>query len=153
MVQLILIRLTNISSSPKLSDLDRLKNSKISLILQIFRENLPYPFYSVSFLKWAICSCTIIFDEQLEWVYWTGVSLWRVNLSHTSRSEVHNCNTRNRGRLHIPLCRTAAGQGAFTFRGERLWNSLQDEFQSITNLDVFKVVKIKLHILRVFLEN
>ena len=32
-------------------------------------ENLPYPFYSVSFLKWAICSCTIIFDEQLEWVY------------------------------------------------------------------------------------
>ena len=26
-----------------------------------------------------------------------------------TRSEVHNCNTRNRGRLHIPLCRTAAG--------------------------------------------
>ena len=24
-------------------------------------------------------------------------------------SEVHNCNTRNRNRLHIPLCRTAAG--------------------------------------------
>ena len=46
----------------------------------------------------------------------------------------------------MPLCRTAAGQGAFTLRGQRLWNSLPDEFQSITNLDVFKV-KIKLHIL------
>ena len=31
-------------------------------------------------------------------------------------------------------------------------NSLPDEFQSITNLDVFKV-KIKQHFLRVFLEN
>ena len=54
-----------------------------------------------------------------------------------TRSEVHNCNTRNRDRLHIPLCRTAAGQRAFTVRGQKLWNSLPDEFQSITNLDVF----------------
>ena len=69
-----------------------------------------------------------------------------------TRSEVHNCNTRNRDRLHIPLRRTAAGQRAFTFRGQKLWNSLPDEFQSITNLDVFKV-KIKQHFLRVFLEN
>ena len=61
-----------------------------------------------------------------------------------TRSKVHNCNTRNRDRLHIPLCRMAAGQRAFTFRGQRLWNSLPDEFQSITNLDVFKV-KIKQH--------
>ena len=53
---------------------------------------------------------------------------------------------------HIPLCRTAAGQREFTFRGQRLWNSLPDEFQSITNLAVFKV-KIKQHFLRVFLEN
>jgi len=71
-----------------------------------------------------------------------------------TRSQVHNCNTslRNRDRLHIPLCRTAAGQRALTFRGQKLWNSLPDEFQSITNLDVFKV-KIKQHFLRVFLEN
>ncbi|CAH3032044.1 unnamed protein product [Pocillopora meandrina] len=51
---------------------------------------------------------------------------------------------KNRDRLHIPLCRTAAGLRAFTFRGQKLWNSLPDEFQSITNLDVFKV-KIKQH--------
>ena len=54
-----------------------------------------------------------------------------------TRSEVHNCNTRNRR--------------AFIFRGQKLWNSLPDEFQSITNLDVFKV-KIKQHFLRVFLK-
>ena len=52
----------------------------------------------------------------------------------------------------VPLCRTAAGQRAFTFRGQKLWNSLPDEFQSITNLHLFKV-KIKHHFLRVFLEN
>ena len=52
----------------------------------------------------------------------------------------------------MPLCRTAAGQRTFTFRGEKLWNNLPDEFQSITNLDEFKV-KIKQHFLRVFLEN
>ena len=68
------------------------------------------------------------------------------------KPEVDNRNIRNRDRLHIPLCRTAAGQRAFTFRGQRLWNGLPDEFQSITNLDVFKV-KIKQHLLRVFLEN
>ena len=69
-----------------------------------------------------------------------------------TRSEVHNCNTRNRDRLQIPLCRTAVGQCAFTFRGQKLWNSLQDEFQSITNFDVFKA-KIKQHFLTEFLEN
>ena len=67
-------------------------------------------------------------------------------------SEVHNCNTSNRDRLHIPLSRTAAGSRAFTFRGQKLWNSSPDEFMSITNLDVFKV-KIKQNFLRVFLEN
>ena len=67
-----------------------------------------------------------------------------------TRSEVLNCNTRNRDRLHIPLCMTAAGQRAFSFRGQKLWNSLPDEFPS--NLDVFKV-KIKQYFLRVFLEN
>jgi len=46
----------------------------------------------------------------------------------------------------------SAGERAFTFRGQKLWNSLPVEFQSITNLDVFKV-KIKQHFLRVFLEN
>ena len=54
-----------------------------------------------------------------------------------TRLEVYNCSIRNRERLHIPLCRTAAGQRAFTVRGQKLWNSLPDEFQSITNLDVF----------------
>ena len=43
-----------------------------------------------------------------------------------TRSEVHNCNTRNRDCLHMPLCRTAAGKRAFTF--QKLWNSLPDEF-------------------------
>ena len=52
-----------------------------------------------------------------------------------TRSEVHNRNTTYKDRLHIPLCRTAAGQRAFTFRGQRLWNNLPDKIQSIITLE------------------
>ena len=45
-----------------------------------------------------------------------------------TRLKVHNCNTRNRDRLHIPLCRMAASQRTFTLRGQKLWNSLQTSF-------------------------
>ena len=69
-----------------------------------------------------------------------------------SLSEVKPDRECTRDRLQIPLCRTAAGQRAFIFRGQKLWNSFPDELQSITNLDVFKV-KIEQHFLRVFLEN
>ena len=58
-------------------------------------------------------------------------------------SEMHHCKSRNSERLYIARCRTAAGQRAFTFRGQKLWNSLPDEFQSITNLDVFKAKIIR----------
>ena len=58
-----------------------------------------------------------------------------------TRSEVHNRNTRYKDPLHIPLCRTAAGQRAFNFRGQRLWNSLPDEIQSINTLKT----KLKQH--------
>ena len=37
---------------------------------------------------------------------------------------------------NIPLCGMAIGQRALTFRGQKLWNSLPDEFQSIANLEV-----------------
>ena len=91
-------------------------------------------------------------DANYDYVFSGCILYFYLCQKFKTRSEVHNCNTRNRDRLHIPLCRTAAGQRAFTFRGQRLWNNLPDEFKSITNLDVFKV-KIKQHFLRVFLEN
>ena len=37
---------------------------------------------------------------------------------------------------NIPLCSMAIGQRVLTFRGQKLWNSLPDEFQSIANLEV-----------------
>ena len=45
-----------------------------------------------------------------------------------TRSEVHNCNTIGIGIVYIYhsylICRTAEGQRAFTFRGQKLLNSL-----------------------------
>ena len=127
-----------------------------SLSLCLLRILRSWKMYLI--LKLTINNCTLE-REQLEVRDFTMVFKCLNGLAppylcqkFKTRSEVHNCNTRNRDRLHIPLCRTAAGQRAFTFRGQKLWNSLPDEFQSITNLDVFKV-KIEQHFLRVFLEN
>ena len=89
-------------------------------------------------LQWLVRDATMVFKCL------NGIAPPYLCEKLKTRSEVHNCNTRNRDRLHIPLCRTAAGQRAFTFRGQKLWNSLPDEFKSITNLDVFKA-KIKQH--------
>ena len=55
-----------------------------------------------------------------------------------TRSEVHNCNTRNRDRLHIHSVGRLQVSACLPLEA-KLWNSLQDDFQSITNLDIFKV--------------
>ena len=68
-----------------------------------------------------------------------------------TRSEVHNCYNRDRDSLYIELCTSAVGQPTFTFRGQKLWNSLPDECQSKTNLNLLKA-KIRQHFLRVFLK-
>ena len=99
-------------------------------------------FYTIFLLQLEVRDATMVFKCL------NGLAPPYLCQKFKTRPEVHNCNTRNRD----PLCRTAAGQRSFTFRGQKLWNSLPDEFQSITNLDVFKV-KIKQHFLRVFLEN
>ena len=104
-------------------------------------------------LQWLpIIKQLAVRDATMVFKCWNGLAPPYLCQKFKTRSEVRNCNTRNRDRLHIPLCRMAAGQRSFTFRGQKLWNSLPDEFQSITNLDVFKV-KIKQNFLRVFLEN
>jgi len=53
---------------------------------------------------------------------------------------------------YIPLCSMAIGQRALTFRGQKLWNSLPDEFQTIANLEVFNA-KNKMAFFKSILEN
>ena len=47
------------------------------------------------------------------------------------RSQIHNRQTRSSGALDIPLCRLSTGQRSFTFRGAKLWNSLNDNIKSL----------------------
>ena len=47
------------------------------------------------------------------------------------RSQIHNRQTRSSGALDIPLCRLSTGQRPFTFRGAKLWNSLNDNIKSL----------------------
>ena len=62
---------------------------------------------------------------------YTSMSLSEV---YSPISELHNCNNRNRDGFHVPLSRAAVGHRAFSFGGQKLCNSLPDEFQSVTNL-------------------
>ena len=56
----------------------------------------------------------------------------------TTRSEIYEGNTRNKDKLHVPLCRTTTGQRSFKYRGTSLWNSLPKEIRNISSLDSFK---------------
>ena len=42
------------------------------------------------------------------------------------RSQVRNKQTRSSNALDIPLCRLSTGQCSFTYRGAKLWNSLNN---------------------------
>ena len=55
-----------------------------------------------------------------------------------TRSEIHDCNTRNRDMLDVPLCRTAVGQRSFLFRAVSLWNDLPNSIKNITDINIFK---------------
>ena len=56
----------------------------------------------------------------------------------TKRSSIHACHTRNRDLLHIPLYRTATGQGTFAYRGTSIWNSLDNDIKQCVSLQSFK---------------
>ena len=47
------------------------------------------------------------------------------------RSQVHNRQTRSSSALDIPLCRLSTGQRSFTYRGTKLWNSLNSNIKSL----------------------
>ena len=56
----------------------------------------------------------------------------------TTRSEIYEGNTRNKDKLHVPLCRTTTAQPSFKYRGTSLWNSLPKNIRDISSLDCFK---------------
>ena len=54
------------------------------------------------------------------------------------RSKIHSRNTRNKDKLVIPLCKTAAGQKSFVYRATSIWNSLSQDLINLNNLNSFK---------------
>ena len=43
----------------------------------------------------------------------------------STRSSIHDRETRNRNDLDIPIFKTGSGQRTFKFRATKLWNDLQ----------------------------
>ena len=58
-----------------------------------------------------------------------------------TRTEVHNPrHTRNKNKLEIPLCKSAAGQRSFLYRAVTLWNQLPDNIKDKESVRSFKSV-------------
>ena len=54
------------------------------------------------------------------------------------RNRIHNRDTRRNEDLNIPKCKTSSGQRSFKYRGTNIWNGLNAELKSISNLNCFK---------------
>ena len=47
------------------------------------------------------------------------------------RAQLHDCVTRNKESLQIPLCNTVLGQRCIRFRAVKLWNNLDNELKQL----------------------
>ena len=56
----------------------------------------------------------------------------------SKRSNIHECNTRNRELLQIPIYNTTTGQRTFHYRGVKLWNDLDNNTKQMPSLRSFK---------------
>ena len=63
------------------------------------------------------------------------------------RSKIHSRNTRNKDKLAIPLCKTAAGQKSFVYRATSIWNGLSEDLINLNNLNSFKTDFTSYHFL------
>ena len=61
----------------------------------------------------------------------------------TLRSQTRTRNTRQRGQLNIPGCRTNTGRRSFTYRSAKLWNNLRDDVKSTDSIKVFRKRLVK----------
>ena len=54
------------------------------------------------------------------------------------RKTIHDRNTRIRGSLQMPLCKTKSGQRSFRYRAVSIWNDLHSDLKQLTSLSKFK---------------
>ena len=58
----------------------------------------------------------------------------------TKRNQIHDRETQSQNELDVPKYRTAIGQRTFKYRGTKIWNALDGELKSTTNLKHFKSI-------------
>ena len=56
----------------------------------------------------------------------------------STRSSIHDRETRNRNDLDIPIFKTSSGQRTFKFRTTKLWNDLDNNFKNISSYNILK---------------
>ena len=62
------------------------------------------------------------------------------------RNRIDNRDTRRKGDLDIPKCKTSSGQRSFKHRGTKIWNGLNADLKSTSKLNCFKI-KLKISLI------
>ena len=90
-------------------------------------------------LEWLTVQSMLTYrDGVLAFKCLNGLAPEYLNKKFKKRSEVHNKNTRNKGKLDIPRYRIASGQRTFHYRASTLWNSLPKRFTDLPSIVTFK---------------
>ena len=67
-----------------------------------------------------------------------GMAREYLSKNHSTRSSVHDRETRNRNNLDIPIFKTSSGQRTFKYCATKLWNELDSKFKDISSFIIFK---------------
>ena len=77
-------------------------------------------------------------DLLVMFKYINGMALEYLSKNFSTRSSVHDCETRNRNNLDIPIFNTSSGQRTFKYRATKLWDELDSKFKDISSFIIFK---------------
>ena len=91
-------------------------------------------------LRWpAIKNKLLVRDVTMLYKMVNGLAPPYLEFYVNKRSAIYSYNTRSRGNLVEPFCRTATAQRTFSYRAITAWNSLiKEETKNSATLSVFK---------------
>ena len=90
-------------------------------------------------LRWhSIKDLLLVRDTTQVYKIVNSLILLYLSSKLSTRSDVHNYNTRKRDNLNLPLCRTATAQRSFYYRALSAWNSLTADTRNSLSLCTFK---------------
>ncbi len=102
-------------------------------------------------LKWTPVKTNLYFrDAVMAFKCMMGMVPEYLSNKFSTRGSVSGRKTRNSEKLHIPLCKTKAGQRSFSYRIVNIWNNLPLFVKTSECLSIFKS-RLRKHLLNEYL--